>query len=522
MTQSEKANEATAPSVAVIKQLFAKSGNKCAFKSCVSPIVDEKKVVGKICHIKAKSEGWARYDPHQTAAERHGYDNLILLCGRHHDVIDDDPDAYTVDYLHKMKLRHEESATTLSGEQVGQAVQTILDQSISAIGQSGGITAHIVNIHFNESTQTAASNTTNRSNDLSPNLLFTGVIVAPVSELSPQVWSRGMGRFEKQWATENGQVALVAKFTNEARKGFQNISGPVRAQLIYRCDGREVRRIGGCWLEATTDLAEFRVDQTQELIIAVVISDEPHTIFKRRVSAEFYGDRIESELERMPQSMAETVVVRLTSGDTGEVLLEREFKFSVKPMTLAEVPEQGEASEPALPDSATTSILSNVKFIRIKRSELVFPQHKAPSFARGSGVEGIVAYFRNDAISGIVVPPFRSAKAHTRFFDRTGVELVSVDAAPWLSSGTDTSTLDVGITVGIILAISADGNKHYARNTLKVPDGFSWSPGETFGFSDTPIPIEAERVEIVLIDEEGRATDPFAFAIIEDWLFDPV
>jgi hypothetical protein len=522
MTQSEKANEATGPSFAVIKRLFAKSGNKCAFKSCVSPIVDGKKVVGKVCHIKAKSEGWARYDPHQTTAERHDYDNLILLCGRHHDVIDDDPDAYTVDYLHKMKLRHEESATTLSGEQVEQAVQTILDLSISTIGQSGGITAHTVNIHFNGSTQNAASNTTNRTNYLSPNLLFTGEIVAPVSELSPQVWSRDMGRFEKQWATESGQVALVARFTNEARKGFQNISGLVRAQLIYRCDGREVRRIGGCWLEAPTDLAEFRVDQTHELIIAVMISNEPHTIRKRRVSAELYGERIETELEPIPQSMAEAVVVRLTSGDTGEFLFEREFKFTVKPLTLAEVPEQGEASRPARPGATATPILPNIKFIRLKRSGLVFPHHKTPSFARDSGVEGIVAYFRNDAIPGIVVPPFYSAKAHARFFDRAGVELVSVDAAPWLSSGTDTLTLDVGITVGIILAISADGNKHYARNALKVPDGFSWSPGETFGFSDTPIPIDAERVEIILIDEEGRATNPFAFAIIEGWLFDPV
>ena len=78
--------------------------------------------------------------------------------------------------------------------------------------------------------------------------------------------------------------------------------------------------------------------------------------------------------------------------------------------------------------------------------------------------------------------------------------------------------MDVGATVGIVLAITADGNKHYARNALKVHDGFSWSPGETFGFSDVLIPNEAERVEIVLIDNDGRATNPFAFAIVEGWL----
>jgi hypothetical protein len=522
MTQSEKANEATGPSVAVIKQLFAKSGNKCAFKNCVSPIIDGKKVVGKICHIKAKSEGGPRYDPHQTAAERRGYDNLILLCGRHHDVIDDDPDAYNVDYLHKMKLKHEESATTLSGEQVERGVQTILDQPVSTIGQSGGITAHTVNIHFPGATQGAVSNTTNSRNYPSPNLLFTGATVAPVSALSPQTWSRDMGRFEKQWATENGQVALLAKFTNEARRGFQNVGGFVRAQLIYRSEGREIRRIEGCWLEAPTDLAEFRVDQTQELIIAIQLNGQPHTVGKRRISAEFYGDRIETETEAITQIMAGTVVVRLTNADTGEFLFEREFNITMKPLALEELSERLEVARSASPDPAAAPILPNIKFIRITSSGLMFPDHKIPSFAGNSGIKGIVVYFRNDAIPGVVVPPFVSAKAHTRFLDHAGAELVSIDAAPWLSSGTETLTLDVGTTVGIILAISADGNKHYARNVLKVRDGFTWSPGETFGFSDMPIPIEAERVEIVLIDQEGRATNPFAFAIIEGWLFDPI
>lgn len=479
-------------------------------------------MVGKICHIKAKGEGGARYDPLQTSAERHDYDNLILLCGRHHDVIDDDPDAYTVEYLRKLKLQHEQSATTLSEDRVREGVQTILDQSVFTTGQSGGITAHTVNIHLNGLTQDAALNAESTTNDSSPNLVFTGGMIAPVSEQSQGVWSRDMGRFEKQWATENGQVALVARFTNEARRGHQNVGGLIRAQLIYRCEGREIRRIVGSWLEAPTDLAEFRVDQTQELIIAIMLNGRPHAIGKRRVSAEICGERIETETEPIPQAQVDTVLVRLTHGDTGEFLFESEFKLTANPLGLEEVPKPLESSPDALPDPMATPIFPNIKFIRITSSGLLFPDHKRPSFAEDSGVKGIVAYFRNDAIPGIVVPPFVSAKAHTRFFDRAGAELVSIDSAPWLGSGTDTLTLEVGATVGIILAITADGNKHYARNALKVHDGFSWSPGEKFGFSDVPIPNEAERVEIVLIDNDGRATNPFAFAIIEGWLFDPV
>jgi hypothetical protein len=80
----------TAPGAATVKRLFALSGNRCAFPKCTSLLVDGTKVVGKICHIKAQSKGGPRYDPNQTQVERHGYDNLILMCGRHHDVIDAD------------------------------------------------------------------------------------------------------------------------------------------------------------------------------------------------------------------------------------------------------------------------------------------------------------------------------------------------------------------------------------------------------------------------------------------------
>lgn len=65
------------------------------------------KVTGRISHIKARSPGGPRYDALQTEDERHHFDNLVLLCPIHHDVIDDDPVAYSVERLTKMKLEHE-------------------------------------------------------------------------------------------------------------------------------------------------------------------------------------------------------------------------------------------------------------------------------------------------------------------------------------------------------------------------------------------------------------------------------
>ena len=72
--------------------------------------------MGKICHIKGARPGSARYDRDQSAVERHGFDNLMLMCGRHHDVIDDDEEAYSVERLLKMKADHEGRATPIADE----------------------------------------------------------------------------------------------------------------------------------------------------------------------------------------------------------------------------------------------------------------------------------------------------------------------------------------------------------------------------------------------------------------------
>jgi hypothetical protein len=81
--------KATGPSDSVIKRLFALSRNHCAFADCMIPIVQPSgTVTGKVCHIKAKSPGGPRYDSTQSDAERHAFDNLILLRGVHHDIVD--------------------------------------------------------------------------------------------------------------------------------------------------------------------------------------------------------------------------------------------------------------------------------------------------------------------------------------------------------------------------------------------------------------------------------------------------
>jgi len=132
------------PSTVVVKRLFAHSGNRCAFPKCQSALVQGDTLIGEICHIKAASPNGPRYEPQQTADQRHGYDNLLVLCANHHKIIDDDPEAYTVERLTKMKAEHESRSATLSDEEVDIGTRLFLDQAVRSDNQSGGITAHTV------------------------------------------------------------------------------------------------------------------------------------------------------------------------------------------------------------------------------------------------------------------------------------------------------------------------------------------------------------------------------------------
>ncbi|HEY0428424.1 MAG TPA: hypothetical protein VGC76_11640 [Pyrinomonadaceae bacterium] len=139
------------PSLPTIKRLFAVSGNQCAFPKCPLPLVDEDsgKVTGRICHIKAQNAGGARYDASQTDEERHGFDNLVLMCPIHHDVIDSDEDSYTVERLLKIKSEHE-GAFQDGQEPTNEIASTLIDNSQNSVNislttsqnQSGGQTAN--------------------------------------------------------------------------------------------------------------------------------------------------------------------------------------------------------------------------------------------------------------------------------------------------------------------------------------------------------------------------------------------
>jgi hypothetical protein len=97
--------------------------------------------------------GSARFDEHQSVEDRHGFDNLILLCSPHHTVVDDDEEAYTVERLSKMKHDHESKqlpAPEVSEPQVDALLATVSGSVVTqgsiivSQNQSGGQIAHSI------------------------------------------------------------------------------------------------------------------------------------------------------------------------------------------------------------------------------------------------------------------------------------------------------------------------------------------------------------------------------------------
>ena len=96
-----------------IKLLFGRSGNQCAFPGCTNPIIvpeteqSDAAVVGHICHIYAAADDGPRGRIGLTEKERSAPENLILMCGHHHPVVDKQFEDYPADKLKAWKTAHE-------------------------------------------------------------------------------------------------------------------------------------------------------------------------------------------------------------------------------------------------------------------------------------------------------------------------------------------------------------------------------------------------------------------------------
>jgi predicted restriction endonuclease len=90
------------------KNLWAKSGNRCAF--CKIELFTEKEStdkfnIGEECHIISSKTNGPRHKPNLDDYDT--FDNLLMLCRNHHKEIDELTDTYSEEVLRYMKQKHE-------------------------------------------------------------------------------------------------------------------------------------------------------------------------------------------------------------------------------------------------------------------------------------------------------------------------------------------------------------------------------------------------------------------------------
>lgn len=99
-------------------------------------------VLGEICHIHARNAGGARFNRELPLKQRQSEQNLILLCGTHHKIVDGDPSSYQAPTLRDMKSIHNAQAAKPDPETSDLFATLLLNQfraKIDIVGNSGNI-----------------------------------------------------------------------------------------------------------------------------------------------------------------------------------------------------------------------------------------------------------------------------------------------------------------------------------------------------------------------------------------------
>jgi hypothetical protein len=97
----------------VTNRLFALSGNQCAFPGCKNAVTDqvapgERPVtLAQRAHIVGVGRQGPRSREAPLSVDIDAVENLLLLCGDHHTIVDANPRIYSVEVLAKYKADHE-------------------------------------------------------------------------------------------------------------------------------------------------------------------------------------------------------------------------------------------------------------------------------------------------------------------------------------------------------------------------------------------------------------------------------
>jgi hypothetical protein len=189
----------------------------------------------------------------------------------------------------------------------------------SPVASGSGIIQNVIHVGQPLPTPTPAPAAISPQPKPRPNMRMTRTGVAYVSERE-NIWREN---------EQDADPALIIQFTNEARPGVRNVGAPVQASLVYKDGQAEVERLIGGWVNATSDYTEFRVDESHKLIVGILYGEIFMAVGRRRVE----GSAI-INIEGSTLPSFQTVNVRLTDANSGDVLYEGEFRVTIDPLQI--------------------------------------------------------------------------------------------------------------------------------------------------------------------------------------------
>lgn len=117
------------------RALYVLAQGTCYFPKCQEPVVRFVEEVAAtnahIAHIRGANRDSARYDETMTDAERAAFDNLVLLCKPHHDLVDRiRPENYSVETITSWKRDREQgvagSLRTLTDDHLIELLEGVM------------------------------------------------------------------------------------------------------------------------------------------------------------------------------------------------------------------------------------------------------------------------------------------------------------------------------------------------------------------------------------------------------------
>ena len=136
------------PTESTVYKLFG-SSQHCAFPGCTEPHIEidentEVKICNsEVCHIHARRENGPRWDASQSEEDNRSDCNLVLLCRKHHAVVDDrrNEKYYTPDMLKAWKAKQDgqnDSPLDLDDREAIAETNVIISAETVNLGGKGG------------------------------------------------------------------------------------------------------------------------------------------------------------------------------------------------------------------------------------------------------------------------------------------------------------------------------------------------------------------------------------------------